>query len=124
MQSEPTIPCDLRDPSLGERAEQIYGRFEDAWKGWVRDGPRVGPYLAEVPEAERPFLLPELLRLDVQLRGRLGDRPTQEEYRGRMPGHAELIDGLFAEMGTVDPGAGVHSGMDATAPGGSRAMPG
>jgi hypothetical protein len=124
MQSESTRLYRPQDPSLGERSEQIYMRFEDAWKEWVRGGPPIEPYLAEVTEAERPVLLPELLRLDVQLRGRLGDRPTPEEYRGRLPGHAELIDDVFAEMGTVVFGAGSSSEMGAVAPGLSRATHG
>ena len=60
--------------------------------------PRIEDYLAEVDESRRPRLLEELLRVEIELRRRAGEEPTAEEYRGRFPDHAAVVDAVFAPV--------------------------
>ena len=61
--NEPSPPGDeLLSPTLARQMDRICDRFEAAWKEGQR--PRIDDYLREVPEAERPGLLHELLRLE------------------------------------------------------------
>ncbi len=85
-------------------------RFEREWKAGVC--PKIEDYLAEVDESRRPKLLEELLRVEIQLRRRAGEEPTAEEYRGRFPDHAAMVDAIFASV----PGrsAGADPRPDAT----------
>jgi len=69
--------------------ERACDRFEAAWRAGRQ--PRPEDYLGEMPAAGRPALVRELL-LDVALRRERGERPTAAEYRGRFPGHGDLID--------------------------------
>ncbi len=70
-------------------------RFEQASKEGPR--PRIEDYLAQADEPRRPALLEELLRVELELRRRAGEQPTAEEYRGRFPGSAEVLEVVFAE---------------------------
>ena len=62
-------------------------RFERAWKQGPR--PRIEDYLTEVEEAQRPALLEELLRVEVELRRCDGEEPCLGGLRAtlfaRMP---------------------------------------
>ena len=71
-------------------------RFERAWKAGER--PRIEDSLAEADESRRPRLLEELLRVEIELRHRAGEEPTAEEYRGRFPEHAAVVDAVFAPV--------------------------
>jgi eukaryotic-like serine/threonine-protein kinase len=68
-------------------------RFERAWKTGPR--PRIEDYLAEVQESQRPALLEELLRVDVELRSRDGEEPGPDDYAARFPHHTSLIRAVF-----------------------------
>jgi WD40 repeat protein/tRNA A-37 threonylcarbamoyl transferase component Bud32 len=68
-------------------------RFERAWKQDPR--PRIEDYLAEVEESQRPALLEELLRVDVELRIRDGEEPGPDDYAARFPHHTSLIRAVF-----------------------------
>jgi len=70
-------------------------RFERAWKQGTP--PRIEDYLAEVEESQRPGLLGELLRVDLELRRRAGEKPTVQEYLERFPDHAAMIDAVLLE---------------------------
>jgi serine/threonine protein kinase len=65
--------------SGAERVDRVCERFEAAW----RQRPALENYLGDVPEAERPALLRELILLDMEYRRRLGDEPRPEEYARR-----------------------------------------
>src|SRR5262249_20826382 len=43
--------------------------------------PCLADYLADVPEAERPALLAELIALDIAYRRQAGEDPAREDYR-------------------------------------------
>jgi len=84
-------------------------RFERAWKDGQR--PRIEDDLAEVEESRRPRLLEELLRVERELRRRAGEEPTAEEYRGRFPDYAAMVDAVFAP----EPGQSARTDPTSTA---------
>ena len=63
-------------------------RFERAWKQGTR--PRIEDYLTEVDESQRPALLEELLRVELELRRRDGEEPGAADYAARFPQHTAL----------------------------------
>ena len=69
-------------------------RFERAWDQGTR--PRNEDYLAEVEESQRPALLEELLRVELELRRRAGDEPVPEDYTPRFPEHAKRIEVILS----------------------------
>jgi serine/threonine-protein kinase len=56
------------------RLEKLCSRFENAWK--TGSPPRIEDYLEEVVEAERPFLVRELLALELVYRRMPPRRPS------------------------------------------------
>ncbi len=70
-------------------------RFERAWKQGPR--PRIEDYLAEVEESRQPVLLEELLRVELELRRRDGEKPGREDYAARFPHHNALVEALLGE---------------------------
>jgi hypothetical protein len=79
----PTLP-----PEVGLRLDEVCDRFEEAWRGAVRQGgqpPRIEDYLEGVSEAERPVFLRELVHLDVKYRQKRKETPTAPEYQVRFP---------------------------------------
>ena len=88
-------------------------RFERSWKRGPR--PRIEDFLAGVDEPRRPALLDELLRIERERRQREGEHPRAEEYRGRFPEHAAVVDAVF-EPGTGSSTEG-HAGDGDTEPG-------
>src|SRR5262249_30279857 len=70
-------------------------RFE--WD-WLRgETPRIEQYLDEVSTDERPQLLEDLLRIEVEWRRDAGDRPASGEYAHRFPGKAALIGRILGQ---------------------------
>jgi WD40 repeat protein len=69
-------------------------RFERAWNQGTR--PRIEDYLAEVEESQRPALLEELLRVELELRRRAGEEPVPEDYTPRFPEQAERIEVILS----------------------------
>jgi predicted Ser/Thr protein kinase len=88
-------------PSRGRsrRLDDICDRFALAW----RNGPPpcLADFLAGVPDADREVLLRALLLLELELRAGRGERPTADEYCGRLPEYAGLIAGVFSDAETV-----------------------
>lgn len=80
------------------RLDPVCDRFETA----LLARPRIEDFLKDVAEPDRPALLRELLRLDLDYRVRGGEVPLAEEYRQRLPVYAALIDAVFQ---TVPPPA-------------------
>ncbi len=90
--------------------------FERAWKQGPR--PRIEDYLAEVEESRQAALLEELLRVELELRGRDGEEPDRDDYAARFPHHTGLVEALLGrevdrsaigmrrhDLSTVAPGA-------------------
>jgi serine/threonine-protein kinase len=70
-------------------------RFEWEWlKGAT---PRIEQYLDDVSTDDRPQLMEDLLRIDLEWRRDAGDRPTTTEYAARFPGEADLIERILRE---------------------------
>jgi serine/threonine protein kinase len=82
--------------SLEERIDQVCDRFEAAWRAGQR--PRIEGYVAEFPEAERPLLLADLLKLEMGLRAADGETLSPAAYLARFAEHGELIEGAFAAL--------------------------
>jgi WD40 repeat protein/serine/threonine protein kinase len=99
------------DWSLVDEAAQ---RFERAWQKGPR--PRIEDFLSEVPEAVRPLLLGELLRVERELRVRAGEAPSADEYRRRFPERDDVVTSVFA---SVHPARGTPS---VSPPGGLTTM--
>ena len=75
-------------------------RFATSSRPLGRPGrrPRIDDFLAEVPPAQWPDLLRELLILDLDYRRQLGESPTLEEYRSEYPAlELDRFAELFAE---------------------------
>ena len=78
--SEPFLPNNGSwSPLLAKQVDATCDRFEGAWKagGAMLEWPRIEDYVGAVAERECPFLLSELVLLDVYYR-RLHGQDRQE----------------------------------------------
>jgi serine/threonine-protein kinase len=117
MSQSPGPAYDTLSAAGAQRVNQISERFE---KAWITGGqPRLEEFLAEAPEPERPAVVCELVRVELYYRRKGGDDPTPEEYRGRFPEHADLLDAVFQEQSPASP-TGDPSADPGQAPGGSN----
>ena len=96
---KPTRPCGKPPSGPAGRIDPVCDRFESDWLAGGR--PRLEDYLSEVSEVDRTALLRELLSLDLEYRNGLGERPTADEYRRRLPAHAALVDEVFTGHATA-----------------------
>jgi eukaryotic-like serine/threonine-protein kinase len=87
---------DVLTLSEAELIDQACDRFETAWRGG--DWPCIEGYLDAVAEPCRLTLLHELIKLELELRMKVGELPTAEEYRLRFPDRAYAIDEIFREV--------------------------
>jgi eukaryotic-like serine/threonine-protein kinase len=78
---------------LSQRVLRACRRYEAAWQAGER--PRIEDFLADFAEPERLPLVRELLPREVKLRRKIGERPTPQEYRQRLPECAALVDLAF-----------------------------
>jgi serine/threonine-protein kinase len=79
---------------LTPRSDEAWDRFEEAWgRG---ESPRIEDYLVGFEGAEWRALLAGLLASEVEHRRRRGQRPAPEDYLGRFPDQAAVIDAAFA----------------------------
>jgi len=87
---------DLPYPPLSLRRQivQICDRFEAAWRAGRRI--EIEIVLGEVSPLDRPYLLTIILALELDLRRRAGEQPTQSEYLRRFPDHVDAIASAFA----------------------------
>src|SRR4051812_37854357 len=81
---------------LVQRIDALCLAFEKAWL--AAEGPRLEEYLEQLPEAERPALLAELLPLEMELRLRGGDRTAPRDLFERFPGEQGKIETLWREI--------------------------
>ena len=91
----PPADDDRRPDSPARRIDAACDRFEAAWR--AGQDPRIEDFLDVVAETERPALLGELIRLEVELRRGRGEQPTPGEYRDRFPGQISVVDAALAE---------------------------
>ena len=82
--------------ALARQVDQVCDRFEEAWLSGRR--PRIEEFLGEAPQAARPTLLRELLRLELERRCRAGERPAADEYHARFPDLVAQVDALLGEL--------------------------
>jgi serine/threonine protein kinase/tetratricopeptide (TPR) repeat protein len=86
-------------PSRMRPVDEVCDRFKDAWKAGLL--PRIEDYLGNVPEPERPCLLRDLLKLELEYRRRQGETLVLDDYRKRFPDQADLVVAVFREQGIV-----------------------
>ena len=84
MSAEPLDSTSPLEP-LSPQLDNLCDRFEVALRAAGPEGPRprIEDYLADVPEAERPALLRELIALEVAYRRGWGENPRAEQYQRR-----------------------------------------
>src|SRR5262245_33960113 len=87
-----TPTTDLSLPTQRE-IDAVCMRFEAAWLAGQR--PRIEDHLGQASEPARPALLGELLRMELEYRGRNGERPTENEYVPRFG--QEIVRRVLAE---------------------------
>lgn len=89
-----------REPSRSYPSSRSIDRacdqFEAAWGAGER--PQIEQALGQVSDSERPYLLRELLEIELQMRQRAGEPLKIEEYRRRFPADAELVDAVFPQV--------------------------
>jgi hypothetical protein len=97
-----TVSAAADDPL---RWEQLCDLLQKRWQDAITGGaprPRLGELLDSLSAAEREDATGVLLRVEWDVRDRLGDGPVVGEYLDRFPGHAELVRELAREV-TFDP---------------------
>jgi tRNA A-37 threonylcarbamoyl transferase component Bud32 len=90
---------DSRPLDMLERIDQICDSFEAAWPAPVKEPtrPRIEDYLGTTPEPEQSRLLAALLAVELEYRGRRGEKPTEKEYQERFRDQALIVQKVFAE---------------------------
>jgi len=72
-----------------QRIDAFCDHFEEAWQ--KAEHPRIEDYLANVPEAERAALLPQLLKVELELRYKAHETIALEVYLERFQAYADVI---------------------------------
>jgi serine/threonine protein kinase len=77
-------------PPLDEikaQVDQICDRFEQAWRAAAAAGPPppLGDHLTDVPAHAYPYLVHELIKLDVYYRGKRKESPRPDDYLSWLP---------------------------------------
>jgi eukaryotic-like serine/threonine-protein kinase len=85
-------------PSAGSIPE-VRDRFEQAWRAGRR--PSLEDYLRQLPEAEWPAGLRELLKVEVRHRKQAGETCGPDQYAERFPEHADLVRSLCETVDAV-----------------------
>jgi eukaryotic-like serine/threonine-protein kinase len=91
---------DVLSLSEAEFVDQACDRFETEWRSGA--WPCIEAYLDAVSGSCRLTLLHELIKLEFELRVKVGELPTVEEYCLRFPDRAPAIGEIFREM--IEPG--------------------
>jgi serine/threonine protein kinase len=86
---------DVLSLSDAELIDTVCDRFESDWR--AGNYPCLEGYLDAVPESCRATLVVELIKLEIELRTEVGERPTEEEYRLRFADHAAAIRDIVHE---------------------------
>ncbi len=77
-----------------ERYEQLASAFDDAWHLHPDQPPDLEPFLPP-GEPLRSVVLVELVRIDLELRGKKGLRVQAGDYLDRFPQHQAQLEGLL-----------------------------
>jgi eukaryotic-like serine/threonine-protein kinase len=85
-------------------------RFEAAWRQGLQ--PRIEDAIASAAEADRVFLLGELVALEVELKREQGERPAPSHYSVRFPEYASALALAWSGEAETEPAA--DEGPDAT----------
>ena len=80
-----------------ERILQVCDGFEAHWRRGER--PRIEDLLARNLSLPRSALLRELLALELELTKASGVKPAVQYYRDRFPDCADVVEGVFADIG-------------------------
>jgi serine/threonine protein kinase len=80
---------------LCRQIDSVCDAFEQAWIRGER--PIIEKQLGAVGEEGRPMLLNELVRIELEWRSRLGERPTDAEYATRFPSCASALGDWLSE---------------------------
>ncbi len=80
-------------PQQRKALEHIFDTFEAAWQ--AGDPPSIEVILAGQAESARHYILHELIRLEIEYRLALGQRPVAEDYATRFP---ELDQDWIADL--------------------------
>ena len=76
-----------------EIIDQLADRFELEFHGDSK--PTIEAYLSEQTSELRPYLLRELLRLEIDLRRGVGEQPVINEYLQRFPSDRAIVELVF-----------------------------
>lgn len=83
-------------------ANEACEHHEAAWRGGRR--PLIEDHLGRGPDRDPPRLFVELLALELELRRRMGERPTPREYLARFPGREGAIAAAFEDPAPSEDG--------------------
>jgi tetratricopeptide (TPR) repeat protein len=109
--SLPTVDG-FSSPSAAQRIDGLADRFEAALKAGGQ--PSIEQFLAEVPEADRVDLLPELIVIDVTYRRQRGEGPRPQDYRQRFPSlELAVLGNLIAGAGAAPASSAGNHGPEA-----------
>src|SRR5262245_36760893 len=78
------------------RIDDACDRFEEAWR--AGRAPAIETYLNPAPPPERPELLRQLLRVELELRREQGENPTIREYLERFSAYPDAARSAFADV--------------------------
>lgn len=82
--------------SSSRSVDRICDQFEAAWRAGQH--PQIEEALAQASATDRPFLLRELLEIELQIRQRTGELLKIEDYRRRFPADTALVDAVFPQV--------------------------
>lgn len=98
-QTSDVVPADGEGGrSLASRIDQMVDHFEGAWR--TGRSPRIEAYLTDFDPAEQAGVFRLLLKVEIECRRQLRERPQVRDYRSRFPQFAAALDQVFdnAEM--------------------------
>jgi hypothetical protein len=80
-----------RHTSLADRVDELADRFDAAWQSG--SPPRIEDFVSGFPVGQRPALIAELVRVDLEYRSKFGQAPSIDQYTKRFP---ELLNSTGA----------------------------
>ncbi len=107
-------------PELLQGLDDACDAFDGLWQQGSR--PDIEDHLGSVPDTLRPLLLEELVRTELEWRWRRGETPAPEEYLGRFPGCAGVIESWLTEARSAAEMLGVAGRADANSSDNSSAV--
>jgi len=115
-------PPDDFDSGIWDRVEAAVDRFEIRWnQSDEEQKPQIREYLQGTNEPETTLMLFRLLRSEVDLRNRAGNKPRRSDYLGLFPEHVSVVNAVFGAVPTVSfrqqvdeatPGRGAEHGLE------------